>query len=92
MARILIDIHLAEAEASLKSFPDTTKKEKVRFQKIFEKDSVTNQQYQESLMFYMNRPGLLDKVYEEVINGLSKMQGEAAKNPIGSKQETIGNQ
>ncbi len=79
MTEVLKDIHLAEAEASIQSKPDSLLKQKINFQKIFEKDSVTKQQYEESLTFYMDHPELLDKIYEQVINDLSRMQGEAAK-------------
>lgn len=79
MAAVIKDIHLSEAEMSLRTFPDSTSKEKLSFQKIFEKDSITKKQYDESLSFYVDHPQLLDTIYEQVLNDLSKMQGEAAK-------------
>ena len=77
MAQIIGDIHLAEAQVNLRAKPDTTLKNKLSFQKIFEKDSITKQQYEESLAFYIDHPELLDKVYEETLNELSKMQASS---------------
>ena len=77
MSQIIADIHIAEAEANLRTLPDSSSKETISFQKIFEKDSITKQQYEESLSFYIDNPELLNEVYEEVLNDLSKMQGTA---------------
>ena len=79
MAQVITDIHIAEAEMNLHSLPDSTSKTPISFRKIFEKDSITKQQYEESLTFYIDHPELLDKVYEEVLNEMSKMQGQAEK-------------
>ncbi len=73
MSQVVTDIHLAEAQANLTAKPDTTKEEP-SFQKIFEKDSITKQQYEESLSFYIDHPELLEKVYQQSLNELSKMQ------------------
>jgi len=78
MAQVITDIHLAEAQASLRSLPDTTSKGSISFQKIFDKDSISKQQYEESLSFYIEHPEMLDSVYAQVLNELSKMQGQAA--------------
>ena len=79
MAAVITDIHLSEAETSLRTFPDSTSSEKVSFNKIFEKHSITKKQYEESLSFYIDNPELLDSVYTNVLNELSKKQGEVAK-------------
>ena len=77
MAAVLTDIHIAEAEAGSRTLPDSTSKVPVSFEKIFEKDSISKSQYEESLSFYMDNPDLLDTVYVQVLNELSKMQGKA---------------
>ena len=79
MAAVLTDIHIAEAEAGSRTLPDSTSKVPVSFEKIFEKDSISKSQYEESLSFYMDHPDLLDTVYVQVLNELSKMQGQAGK-------------
>lgn len=76
MAQVITDIHLAEAEANLRTLPDSSSKDTIGFQKIFEKDSISKQQYEESLSFYIEHPELLDSVYVQVLNELSKMQAE----------------
>ena len=79
MAEVITDIHMAEAETSVRTFPDSISKEKMSFQKIFDKHSVTQKQYDESLSFYMEHPEILDTVYDNVLNELSKKQGEATQ-------------
>ncbi|TAL58612.1 MAG: DUF4296 domain-containing protein [Bacteroidetes bacterium] len=76
MVQVITDVHIAEAEANLRTLPDSTSKETISFQKIFEKDSITKQQYEESLTFYIDHPVLLDSIYTQVLNELSKMQAE----------------
>ena len=78
MALVITDIHIAEAEASLKPYQDTTS-EKLNFQALFEKNKITKEQYEKSMAFYIDHPELLNEVYENVLNELSGMQGEAAK-------------
>ena len=79
MAAVLTDIHIAEAEANLGAPPDSALKTPISFHKIFEKDSVSKKQYEESLSFYVDHPELLDSIYTHVLNQLDKMQGEASK-------------
>lgn len=79
MAAVIADIHLAEAEANIHMLPDSSSGKKISYGTIFEKHSVTKQQYEESLSFYISHPELLDEIYEAVLNELSKMQGEAKK-------------
>lgn len=74
MVQVLTDVHLAEADASLRTLPDSTSKTPISFQKIFDKDSITKQQYEESLAFYVDHPVLLDSIYVQVLNELSKRQ------------------
>lgn len=77
MVQVLTDVHLAEAEANLRTLPDSASKEPIGFQKIFDKDSITKKQYEESLTFYIDHPVLLDSIYTQVLNELSKIQGTA---------------
>jgi hypothetical protein len=79
MTRVITDIHIAEAEMNMNALPDSTSKTPISFQKIFDKDTITKQQYEESLNFYIDNPQLLDSVYTQVLNELSKMQGTAGK-------------
>ena len=84
MAQVITDIHLAEAEINLNSpapsLPseqgDTISKIPIGFEKIFEKNRITKSQYDTSITFYIAHPELLDTIYVQVINELSKMQSE----------------
>ncbi len=73
MAEVLTDIHIAEAEANLHPIADTAAV-KSGFQKIFEKNKISKEQYEKSLSFYIEHPELLNEVYEKVLNELSRMQ------------------
>ena len=77
MVQVITEVHIAEARVHIKTLPDSTSTEAIGFQKIFEKESITRQQYEESLSFYIDHPVLLDSIYVQVLNELSKMQGEA---------------
>ncbi len=79
MAMVITDVHLAEAEADLKTLPDSSSTGKIGFEKIYEKNQISKAQYDTSLSFYVDHPELLNEVYEIVLNELSKRQGEAAK-------------
>ncbi len=79
MAQVIKDIHLAEAKYNMGMLPDSSSNVTINFQQIFEKESVSKEQYDLSFAFYIEHPVLLNEVYEEVMNELSKMQGEASK-------------
>lgn len=76
MAEVLTDIHIVEAEANLRTLPDSASTEKINFQKVFEKNKITKKQYENSLTFYIDHPELLNEIYEKVLNELSKMQAQ----------------
>lgn len=74
MTAILVDIHIAESAIKLKV--DSAYAEKT-FHKIFSKHSVTKEQYEQSLKFYVDNPEMLNEIYENVLSEISRMQGEA---------------
>lgn len=76
MAKVLTDIHLAEAESNVKALPDSIPSKKLSFQKIFDKNNISKEQYEKSLKFYIDHPKLLGEVYDKVLIELSKMQTE----------------
>lgn len=73
MARIITHVHLEQAEQNLHTPMDSIKMKPIDFQKIFVKDTISKKQYEESFAFYLDHPELLNEVYEEVVNELSKM-------------------
>lgn len=79
IAQVITDIHIAEAESTLNAISDSTFKRSVYFEEIFEKHQITKQQYEESLAFYISHPEVFNKIYEQVLSDLSKMQAEMSK-------------
>jgi hypothetical protein len=81
MITVLIDVHIADAAANLSSFnqhelpPD---KEKL-FREVYSKHGLTKAKFDSSFIFYSQHPELFEKIYEEVIIGLSKRQAELSK-------------
>ncbi|MFH1004145.1 MAG: DUF4296 domain-containing protein [Bacteroidota bacterium] len=73
MTKVLTDIHIAEAQTNLYIMNDTAFKDTIGFQKIFSINQITKKQYEESLSFYIDHPIMLNEIYEEVVNELSKM-------------------
>ena len=74
MAHVIADIHIAEAQMNLQTLPDSSSNKKLGFQKIFEKYHITKQQYEKSLSFYIDHPKMLNEIYEQVLNELSRIQ------------------
>ncbi len=78
MVEVMRDIHLSEATMNLNAFdPGKTAVENPSpGLNVLKKNNITKQQYDESFDFYSQHPLLLNKVYELVLNDLSKMQAE----------------
>lgn len=76
MIAVLVDIHIAESAVKLKADSGHVEKS---FHKILSKHSVTKEQYEESLKFYVDNPEILNEIYENVLNEISRMQGEASQ-------------
>ncbi len=77
MVKVMVDVQLAEAliqNQSLNSNDSTKKIAASYYKKIFEKNAISEQQFRESFLYYSHHLELLNKVYEDVINELSKMQ------------------
>lgn len=78
MISVLVDLHMAESEKQLagSDFADTSRTDTISFYKIFTKNKITKQEYDSSMQYYSKRPEMLDAIYDEVINELSRMQAE----------------
>lgn len=78
MAEVMLDIHLLEASISL----NVTNVDKYTIGNptpnfdVLKKNNITKKQYDESFDYYTQHPALLNEVYQEVLNELSKMQAE----------------
>ncbi len=78
MVSVLVDIHLAQALAGVNQFNDSAHYSLSDYSSsVFSRHHITREKYIQSLEFYTDHPELLDEMYTEVINELSKKQSEA---------------
>ena len=76
---VLADMHLAQAAAGLNQFSDTARYNLNEYSDaIFKLHHISKEKYDSSLSFYSSHPDLLDEIYQEVINELSKKQSEVS--------------
>ena len=84
MIAILIDVQIAEARIQSNNLNtnDSTKQIALGYYNyIFQKHHIKSSEFKSSFKYYAERLEMLNKMYEEVITGLSKRQSEsAAKN------------
>jgi len=80
MIAILTDVQIAEAAITLHTTTGSNGADFTAsyYKYIFNKHKITAVKYKRSMDWYAQHPELLDKVYEEVINQLSKKQSEVA--------------
>lgn len=81
MVAIMTDIHLIEATMNLnvlgpQSVNNTNNSSPVI--DVFTKHHITKEQYDASFLFYTQHPEMLNDIYKEVLNELSKMQAQVA--------------
>ena len=78
---VLVDVHLAHAAEVIRTPGDTvlyTFNDMLPF--ILEKHKIDKAVYDSSIAFYTSHPEVMREVYDEVINELSKKQGEVKTN------------
>ncbi|MGI8892979.1 MAG: DUF4296 domain-containing protein [Bacteroidia bacterium] len=81
MVQILAEMHIADASINYKSLGDTSRlNSAIIYRQVLNKYSVSAEHYRESYQFYLDHPKLINKMYDEVINELSRRQSEA-QNP-----------
>jgi len=83
--KILMDFHLANAaEQSNKILKDSTiyKFAKSYYPFIYQSNNVTENQLSETLDYYFKHPKKLDKIYEEIIEELTKLEAELKKEKV----------
>lgn len=77
MIHVMVDVQIAEAAIQNKNLNlnDSTKAIAAGYYRnLFEKNKITEQQFRESFLYYSHHLDLWSKIYEEVINELSKKQ------------------
>ena len=77
MIAVMVDVQVAEASIQNRNLnmTDSTKLIAAGFYKnLFQKNKITEQQFRESFLYYAHHLDSMNKIYEEVINELSKKQ------------------
>ncbi len=89
MVSALVDMHLIEgAKVGQKIMGDTVKIS-TYYAKMYEKYGVTKKQFEKSFQFYSEHPDAMNKMYQEVIERLNKIQQEPPRTPLVEKTDTI---
>jgi hypothetical protein len=80
MVQVLTDVQIAEASLMFQNSRgmSTVGKAPRYYQFIFKKHHINEKQFRKSFSFYMDQPELMDKMYGEVINEISKRQAEVS--------------
>ena len=78
MVKVMMDIQVADAAINLSNYgqgnyPNDKKK---LFAEIYAKHKITRKQFEESFSYYVDHPDEFEKIYDDVIEGLSKRQAE----------------
>jgi hypothetical protein len=77
MVEVLTDIHLVKASQQLGIAMDTADTNKITpFEYVWKKHHITEAEYKKSLDFYTRNSNVLDSIYENVLNNLSKQKAE----------------
>jgi hypothetical protein len=75
MVEVLTDIHLVKASQQLGMVIDTADTGKfTTYNFVWKKHHITEDLYNKSMDFYTHNPGILDSIYENVLNSLSKQK------------------
>lgn len=75
---VMIDIQLAEGKNTQKSYIRNRDKTKFvdMYPEIFEKHAVKRENFLATYNYYVEHPGKMEKVYEQVLDSLSKLDVE----------------
>jgi len=77
MAEVLLDIHLAEASMNLSLNPQSIQPKGIQLNvNILKKHGIDKKMFDESFQFYSENPALLNEIYQQVLNDLSKLQAQ----------------
>jgi hypothetical protein len=81
MTLIMADIHIADALAETKAQGGENEKELSQkyYEKIFSSHHISKEDYTKSFQYYEHNPVLLNKMYDDVLNTLSKREEEIGK-------------
>jgi len=80
MVSILVDIHLAEAAANVTRISDVQAfKAPQLYPAIFKSHQTDSATFHNSFNYYLKRPEKLEKIYDKVLNELSRRESETGK-------------
>lgn len=82
MMHVLMDIHLAEAGLRTENTfrADSLTQMTVNYyQFIFDKHQVTKEEFRRSFRFYTDNPEMMEKIYQKMIEEMSKKEAEINK-------------
>lgn len=74
---VMIDVQITEGmRAQGVDIITPDKGVKGAYNQIFEKHNITKERFEESYDYYLNRPDKMEKIYEQVLDSLSKLDAE----------------
>lgn len=81
MESILIDMHISDAVAEVKTMGDMNEKRLTQqyYQQIYKNHGITKEDFLKSYTFYENNPVLLNKIYDDILSEISKREAQINK-------------
>jgi hypothetical protein len=77
---VLVDVHLAQSVIDMNRLRDTSGYTLYDYSTfIFKANHISKEKYDSSMAFYTGHPELLEEIYQDVINELSKKQSEVER-------------
>ena len=81
MESILIDMHISDAVAEVKTMGDVNEKRLSQqyYQQIYKNHGITKSDFLKSYTFYENNPVLLNRIYDDILGEMSKREAKINK-------------
>ena len=81
MESILIDMHISDAVAEVKTMGDINEKRLTQqyYAQIYKNHGITKEEFLKSYLFYENNPILLNKIYDDILGQMSKREAQINK-------------
>jgi len=81
MERILIDMHISDAVAEVKTLGDINEKRLSQqyYMQIYKNYGISKADFLKSFTFYQNNPVLLNKIYDDILGEMSKREANINK-------------
>ncbi|REJ83031.1 MAG: DUF4296 domain-containing protein [Bacteroidetes bacterium] len=74
---LMVEFHIAQAGITVLQYEDSLPYDMDDFSVyILEKNKISEEKFRRSIKFYSDRPKVMTEIYQEVVNELSRMQGE----------------